>query len=138
MATEEKASSDKPTVKPRTRSHAGPGYHPVHRSQASGYITQAEKSMMDRRGGHSTHTQLPHIPSKYMFTARQSGFQRHKRARTRSKVGAATPNAAFTPRVTVGGGATDAAQADSDHFTPDWFKMSIRTVDRDNIMKADV
>ena len=137
--TNDKMSNSSKGKQTRTRSHAGSrsGYRPGHRSQASGYITQAEKSMMEHRA-HTTLTQLPHIPQKFMFTARQSAFNRNTRARTRSKAGPSTPDAAFTPRVTVGGTATDAATAESDHFTPDWFKMSIRTVDRDNVMKADV
>lgn len=108
----------------------GSSYPPYNAARMSA----AHQSTMEHRA-HSTLTDLPNIPSKHMMNARKSAF---KRARSRSKIHHTPTDSAFTPRVAVGGAATDAREADSDHYTPDWFKMSIRTVDRNNAINADV
>ena len=129
---EEAKSKDNMDYTPLSESPKPPEFH--NRRQKSCHISNAEMNMMEHRG-HTTMTHLPHLPAKYMLNARQSALSR---ARSRSRGIASTPDSAFTPRVTVGGAATDAANADANHYTPDWFKMSIRTVDRDGARHADV
>eukprot|EP01084_Bolivina_argentea_P036376 67311_1 len=123
--TEEKKASETTFTalndKQRTQSNA---YRDVER------MSFAEKSMMKHRG-HTTLTELPHVPAKFMFHAKATAF---RRVRSQS----IKPDGSFTPRVTIDGSETDPIMDTNDnHYTPDWFKISIRTVDRDTIQDTD-
>eukprot|EP01084_Bolivina_argentea_P220159 373169_1 len=103
------------------------------RSDTDGGMSFSDKVIMERRG-RSTVTSHSHIPHAYMMNARQSSIRRI-RSRTQGTV------EPFTPRVVRGGTERDPVLQETlynnDHYTPDWFKMSIRTVDRDKILDAD-
>eukprot|EP00484_Ammonia_sp_Unknown_P004505 CAMPEP_0197054918 /NCGR_PEP_ID=MMETSP1384-20130603/53193_1 /TAXON_ID=29189 /ORGANISM="Ammonia sp." /LENGTH=305 /DNA_ID=CAMNT_0042488283 /DNA_START=41 /DNA_END=954 /DNA_ORIENTATION=- len=104
-------------------------HHPSFSQRPQGDISVHEMNLM-KHSAHTTLTDMPFIPSKFRFNARQSVI-----TRGRSNTGASSGS--FTPRVTTGGTAIKAMEASSTHYTPDWFKISIKTVDRDNVMAAD-
>ena len=76
---------------------------------------------------------------KHCSRAQLGGIHGHTRTRNVSSPaagGSAALKRSFTLRV-VGGQSQDPTAASPDHYRPDWFKMSIRTVDRDSVQDVN-
>jgi len=94
------------------------------RTMSNGHLSFAEKSMMSHKP-HAAHTDHPNIPQKYRLNARKTILNRMNTAR----------NLNFSRTSSLGDDSTtDAARI---HYTPDWFKISIKTVDRDESIEPD-
>ena len=79
---------------------------------------------------------MPGIPNKFIFGARKHAYSNTSVQFAQSGGNTPAKYESFTPRTTdVNNSPWDQK---STHFTPNWFKMSIRTVDRNNLQESDV